>query len=288
MTGAATSGSPSSASGSRCCSPTAGSSPGGGGSSPGSARWRSRSACWRARSATTSWTLGPGSTNPTRSRCPARRGALGALVAPASTPTRWPCWGRWPASWCALQRSRGVERLQLKWFACVASLMLVSLLVAALSLASHGPAVEAVARRLERSPPARRVRAPGGDGRRDPAPPPLRHRRRHQPHAGLRRAHRDPGGDLPRARAADRAHPRPVERRRSRSRRWRSPRSSGRRARASRPPSTGASTAAATTPGRRSRRSARGCATSSTSTRSAARSRAWCGRRCSRRTCRCG
>ena len=34
----------------------------------------------------------------------------------------------------------------------------------------------------------------------DPALPALRHRRRHQPHAGLRRADRDAGGDLPGAR----------------------------------------------------------------------------------------
>ena len=47
--------------------------------------------------------------------------------------------------------------------------------------------------------PGRLRRAADRDRLRDPALPPLRHRRRHQPHARLRRAHGDPGGRLPRA-----------------------------------------------------------------------------------------
>ena len=47
--------------------------------------------------------------------------------------------------------------------------------------------------------PASSLGLPVAAGHRDPAPPALRHRRRDQPHAGLRRADGDPRGRLPRA-----------------------------------------------------------------------------------------
>ena len=102
--------------------------------------------------------------------------------------------------------------------------------------------------------------AAGGRRRRDPALPPLRHRRRDQPHAGLRRADGDAGAHLPRQRPAAPARAErltegsgwPSPRPRSRWRRWSAP-----PARASRQQSTAASTGANMTrsaPSRRSRR----------------------------------
>ena len=109
--------------------------------------------------------------------------------------------------------------------------------------------------------------APGA-GRGDPAPPALRHRRRHQPHAGLRRADGDARRRIPRARAADRSGGGAIKRR-GRRLHARSGRAVPPARAAQATPSTGASTATATTPRERSRPSARGCATRSTSRRSA-------------------
>ena len=58
---------------------------------------------------------------------------------------------------------------------------------------------------------ARRPRPAARRRRRDPALPPLRHRRRHQPHPRLRRADGQPGGALPRQRAAASARARPLD-----------------------------------------------------------------------------
>ena len=132
---------------------------------------------------------------------------------------------------------------------------------------------------------------PGRRRDRDPALPPLRHRPRDQPHAGLRRADGDPGGRLPRpvlllaaalARAGD--SDLAVAGRRSRSRRCSGP-ARARIQAAGRPPLL---PRAATTPRARWRRSAAGCATSSTSRRSAATCAASWATPCSPRTCRCG
>ena len=130
-----------------------------------------------------------------------------------------------------------------------------------------------------RSPPALR----------DPAPPALRHRRRDQPRAGLRRADRDARRRRTSAlRAAGRARGRPLGLRGGgldAGGGGAVPPGAGARSRAR---STAASTAAATTRRARSRRSARGCATSSTSRRWAPTCAASCRTRCSPRTCRCG
>ena len=75
---------------------------------------------------------------------------------------------------------------------------------------------------------------------------------------------------------------------RSRSPRSRSRRCSARPAHGSRRWSTAASTGTSTTPSGRSRHSPRGCATRWRWTRWTPSSAAWCGRRCSQRTCRCG
>ena len=128
----------------------------------------------------------------------------------------------------------------------------VAAAVGAVAVADH----RAVVRLAGGRPPAsgsrsgaRVHRVPGGGGYRDPAPPALRHRRRHQPGARLRRAHAccsaatyagDRAAARHRARAA--APCRRRRRRRSRSR-WRS----GRCARGCRTPSTAASAARATT-----------------------------------------
>ena len=66
------------------------------------------------------------------------------------------------------------------------------------------------------------------DRLRDPALPALRHRRRDQPRARLRRADRHARRRVPRAGAADRAGRRAARASRSRSRRWPSRRCSGR------------------------------------------------------------
>ena len=215
--------------------------------------------------------------------------ALGALLVPVTVAYAPAVIGAMAGLVVRLRRSHGVERLQLKWVAYVGSLMLSALLLAAVSLAFRSPTVDPVgtigwgAFLLLVA-----VRPAGGGGRIDPPPPALRHRRRHQPHAGLRRADGDARRHVPRARAAGRADGRASRTWRSRSPRWRSRRCSARRV-----AHPGGGRPALLPPPLRRRADAGGvrrcgCATSSTSTRCAARSRAWWGRRCSRRTSRCG
>ena len=142
----------------------------------------------------------------------------------------------------ALAPRGGSERLQLKWFTYAAcSCVAVAVLVAQRLSGRRRAARRRCGRVADRPPAAAR------DGRRDPSPPALRHRRRHQPHAGLRRADRHARRHLPRARAAARARRSAARTWRSPSRRWRSRRCSARREPASRRRSTAASTAAATT-----------------------------------------
>ena len=148
------------------------------------------------------------------------------------------------------RRSRGVERLQIKWFAFAAALFAARLRARVLRLRPERRRLRAGDRRLVR-------RHPAGGRPRDPALPALRHRRRDQPRARLRRADREPRRDVPGAACCWSG--------------WRSGHSGFAvavstlavaalfrplRARASRPRSTGASTAAATTRRGRWRRSA--------------------------------
>ena len=143
---------------------------------------------------------------------PAGRPARRARSCPPRSHTRRRCSRAMAGLVCACGASRGIERQQLKWFAYVASLMLAALLWPQSSLAFEGTARRLHRRdRLGQLPDAGGVRAAGGAGHLDPAPPPVRHRRRHQPHAGLRRADRHARRHLPRARAADRAGRRPLE-----------------------------------------------------------------------------
>ena len=114
---------------------------------------------------------------------------LGALVARAA----------------GCRRARGVERLQLKWFAAAA------LLFARRPASAAFIAVPATTTSSSELLIVDRTRAdPGRRRRRDPALPALRHRRRDQPRAGLRRADRDARRDVPGAGAAGRAGGRPL------------------------------------------------------------------------------
>ena len=92
-----------------------------------------------------------------------------------------------------LRRARGLERQQLKLVLAVGS---VAAAAAALVMSTwfiwptgHLQAADRGARRLLRERAARRRR-------RDPSLPPVRDRRRHQPHARLRRGHCHPGGGV--------------------------------------------------------------------------------------------
>jgi hypothetical protein len=69
--------------------------------------------------------------------------ALGALIVPATAAYAPAVIGAMAGMVVRLRRSRGVERQQLKWFAYVASLMVVTLMLAALGLAAQHSAVGA-------------------------------------------------------------------------------------------------------------------------------------------------
>jgi hypothetical protein len=69
--------------------------------------------------------------------------ALGALIVPATAAYAPAVIGAMAGMVVRLRRSRGVERQQLKWFAYVASLMVVALMLAALGLAAQHSAVGA-------------------------------------------------------------------------------------------------------------------------------------------------
>ena len=66
---------------------------------------------------------------------------LGALIVPASVAYAPAALGAMAGLVVRLRRSHGVERLQLKWFAFVGSLMLAALLLAAIGLATQHTAV---------------------------------------------------------------------------------------------------------------------------------------------------
>jgi hypothetical protein len=69
--------------------------------------------------------------------------ALGALIVPATAAYAPAVIGAMAGMVMRLRHSRGVERQQLKWFAYVASLMVVALMLAALGLAAQHSAVGA-------------------------------------------------------------------------------------------------------------------------------------------------
>ena len=126
---------------------------------------------------------------------------------------------------------RHAERLQLKWFSYCAA-------IGGHRSGRYHPRLRPGRRHALPDRAPRYGAAARDGGHRDPALPALRHRRRHQPHARLRRADGDAGRCVPRPRAAARGVLCAAHRRtptwRSRPRRWRSRRCSARRARASR------------------------------------------------------
>ena len=139
---------------------------------------------------------------------------LAALVVPAQVAYAPAALGATVALGARLRHARGVERQQLKWFAYVGALTLFALLLAAMSLADPerlGDTVGTVGWFAFLMLVL--VGMPVAIGSVDPALPALRHRRRHQPHAGLRRADGDARRDLHRQCAAARPHPRAVQRR---------------------------------------------------------------------------
>ena len=211
-TGWRTSGSGSSASRSRCCSPTATCPRHGGGRGRGwlralrARRRRSRARRSRARH------RGAAETAATPSRCPA---------SPATSPPRKPSAPRC-TSWVVAIGLVGARRAD----AALARRRAPAAQVVRLRRDAHArragarggePAGARAPRRHARHdrvglvPHPRHLRPAAGHRRRDPPPPALRHRRRHQPHARLRRADRDARRHVPGARAADRAHARHVE-----------------------------------------------------------------------------
>ena len=130
-----------------------------------------------------------------------------------------------------LRRARGVERAQLKWLALAAAftgIAIIADVVSYFAAATGFNEVRAVVLGLgftvfPLTAGAAILRLPA-----------LRHRRRHQPRAGLRRADRHARRRISRARAARGPRRRAARTSRSRSRRWRSRRCSGPPARASR------------------------------------------------------
>ena len=95
-----------------------------------------------------------------------------------------------------LRRSRGLEREQLEWLVLAAAITGVAVVGTLVLYWPRGSTWAGSPCSVSVSP-----RSPWPRGG-DPALPPLRHRRRHQPHAGLRGADGDPGARLPRQRAA--------------------------------------------------------------------------------------
>ena len=95
------------------------------------------------------------------------------------------------------RRSTGTERQQLKWFAFAGLATVAGLMVATLG-AVLPPHLGRPHRRrgVEQLHRRRHARHAGRHGDRGPAAPALRHRRGHQPHAGLRHVDRGPGNDV--------------------------------------------------------------------------------------------
>ena len=174
------------------------------------------------------------------------------------------------------RRSRGAERQQMKWFLfAVAPLLLAARARLAARTSSASLMLAWVLLAL-----------PVADRDRRAALPARRHRRRHQPHAGLRRADRRrgrrlrPGRRLPRGGASRQRRPDDLAGRHRRRRRALRPAARPAAARAS----TGCSTASGPSPTPRSRGWASGWRAPWRPTRCCRRSSRRCARRCGCRT----